>query len=115
MARIPEPGLKQVILYSAALAVLIEGFTILLRFGLHLEATRDTASTFGRLTGGIRIHHGYFGLLAVLIAAAVLCRRPAAGRWILVIGVALVCSDLMHHFLVLWPIVGSPEFYLFYP
>ena len=115
MARIPQPGVKQVILYAAALTVLIEAVTVLLRFGLHLEATRDTASTLGRLTGGIRIHHGYVGVLAVLIAAAVLRRWPAAGRWILVIGVALVCSDLMHHFLVLWPIVGRTEFYLFYP
>lgn len=115
MLRIPRPNVRQVILYSAALAVLIEAVTALLRFGLHLEATRDTASTFGRLTGGIRIHHGYFGLLAVLIAAAVLRRWPAAGRWILVIGLALVCSDLMHHFLVLWPIMGRTEFYLFYP
>jgi hypothetical protein len=115
VARIPELGVKQVILYSAALAVLIEGFTILLRFGLHLEATRDTASTFGRLTGGMRIHHGYFGVLAVLIAAAVLHRRPLPGRWLLVVGIALVLSDLVHHFLFLWPIVGSPEFHLFYP
>jgi len=115
VARIPEPGVKRVIFYSAVLTALIEGLTILLRFGLHLEATRDTASTFGRLSGGIRIHHGYFGLLAVLVAAAVLRRWPTAGRWILVIGVALVCSDLMHHFLVLWPIVGRTEFYLFYP
>ena len=115
MARIPEPGLKQVIFYSAVLTALIEGITVLLRFGLHLEATRDTASTFGRLSGGIRLHHGYVGLLAVLIAAAVLRRRPLLGRWLVVVGIALVLSDLVHHFLVLWPIVGSPEFYLFYP
>ena len=115
MARIPEPGVKQVILYAAALTVLIEAVTVLLRFGLHLEAPRDTASTFGRLTGGMRIHHGYFGLLAVLIAAAVLRRRPLPGRWLLVVGVALVLSDLVHHLLVLWPIVGSPQFHLLYP
>lgn len=115
MARIPEPGVKQVVFYAAALTVLIEGFTVLLRFGLHLEATRDTASTFGRLSGGIRIHHGYIGLLAVLIAAAVFRRRPLLGRWLVVVGIALILSDLVHHFLVLWPIVGRTEFYLFYP
>jgi hypothetical protein len=95
--------------------VLIEAVTVLLRFGLQLEATRDTSSTLGRLTGGIRIHHGYVGLLVVVVAAAMLSRRPLLGRWLLVVGCALVASDLVHHFLVLWPIVGDPEFYLVYP
>ena len=113
--RIPRPSARQVILYSAVLAVLIEAATILCRFGLHLESTRETASTVGRLTGGIRIHHGYLGLLAVLLGAAVLRRRPATARWLLVVGIGLVASDLVHHFLVLWPIVGSPEFHLVYP
>lgn len=103
------------VLYAAAITVLIEAVTVLFRFGLHLESTRDTASTVGRLTGGIRIHHGYFGAVAVLIAVAALRRWPAAGRWLLVVGLALLCSDLVHHFLVLWPIVGSPEFHLVYP
>ena len=62
-----------------------------------------------------RRHHGYIGLLAVLIAAGVLRRRPLLGRWLLVVGIALVCSDLIHHFLVLWPFVGSPQFHLVYP
>lgn len=115
MPRLPLPTPRRVILYAVLLTVLIEGVTALLRFGLHLESSRDTASTVGRLTGGVRIHHGYIGLLAVLIAAAVLRRRPLLGRWLLVAGIALVLSDLVHHFLVLWPIMGSPEFYLFYP
>ena len=115
MSRIPEISLKQVILYSAVLTALIEAVTVLFRFGLHLESTRDTASTVGRLTGGIRIHHGYIGLLAVLIAAAVFHRRPLPGRWLLVAGIALVLSDLVHHFLVLWPILGDPQFHLVYP
>ena len=116
MPRIPLPSVKQVVLYSAVLTALIEGVTVLFRFGLHLESSRDTASTVGRLTGGIRIHHGYIGVLAVLIAATLLHRRPLSwGRWLLVAGIALVLSDLVHHFLVLWPIVGSPEFHLVYP
>lgn len=115
MLRIPRLSVRQVLLYSAALTVLIEAVTVLFRFGLHLESTRDTASIVGRLTGGIRIHHGYIGLLAVVIAAAVLRRRPVLGRWLLVVGVALVASDLVHHFLVLWPVVSSPQFDLVYP
>jgi len=27
----------------------------------------------------------------------------------------LFLSDIVHHFLVLWPITGNPEFDLFYP
>ena len=105
----------QVIGWSIGLAVLIEAVTVILRFGLGLESTHDTASTVGRLSGGVRIHHGYIGLLAVGAAVAVLRRFPAATRWLLVIGLALVVSDLVHHFLVLWPIVGSPQFDLVYP
>ena len=116
MWRVPLPGLKQVILYSAALTALIEAVTVLFRFGLRLESTKDTASTIGWLTGGIRVHHGYIGLLLILIAAAVLRRWPLSwGRWLLIVGIAMVFSDLVHHFLILWPIVGSPEFHLFYP
>jgi hypothetical protein len=115
MPRIPQLGLKQAVLCSAVLTALIEVVTVVLRFGLGLEASRDTASSVGRLTGGIRVHHGYFGLLAILVAIALLRRWPPVGRWLLVVGAALVLSDLVHHFLVLWPIVGSPEFHRLYP
>ena len=84
------------------------------RLGLGLEATRDTASTIGLLTSGVRIHHAYIG--AVVIALALLLRRRLVHiEWILSLGIALVASDLIHHFLVLWPLIGDPEFHLFYP
>lgn len=43
-----------------------------------------------------------------------------AGRWSVgwicfVVGVGLLSSDLIHHFLVLWPMTGSPDFDLVYP
>ena len=106
---------KQFIVRTVLLTILIEAITVFNRFVLGLAATRDTASAFGPLTGGIRIHHGYVGLLLVIVAIAVVRRRPAVRRWLLSIGAALVCSDLIHHFLLLWPIVGSPEFHLVYP
>ena len=109
------PTTRQVIAWSILLAMLIEAVTVLFRFGLGLESTHDTASTVGRLTGGIRIHHGYLGVVVVLVAGSVLRRCPSVGRWLLIAGIALIASDLAHHFLVLWPIVGSPQFDLVYP
>jgi hypothetical protein len=60
----------------------------------------------------VRIHHAYVGL--AVIALGLLVARGPALTWSLVIGTALVLSDLVHHFLVLWPITGSPQFDLFY-
>jgi hypothetical protein len=104
-----------VVWWSLALTFIIELVTIVLRFGLHMESTRDTASTIGRLTFGIRIHHGYCGLVLMLVAYCLLTRYPRLARWGLIIGVALLLSDLIHHFLVLWPLTGSPHFDLTYP
>jgi hypothetical protein len=33
----------------------------------------------------------------------------------LVLGIALLASDLIHHFAILWPLTGTPEFHLKYP
>jgi hypothetical protein len=104
-------SLASAIVVCLLLAAAIEVVTCLLRFGLHLEAARDT-SALGGLTFGLRIHHGYVGL-ALMILGLVLARGILL-RWILIAGGALVVSDLVHHFLVLWPVTGSPQFDLFY-
>ena len=97
------------------LTAVIEVVTVALRFGLHLTASRHTASIVGRLTGGVRIHHGYLGV-AIMIAAAVVWRAESLMSGIaLATGIALVASDLIHHFLVLWLVTGRHEFDLFYP
>lgn len=106
---------RRVVLPGLALAVALEALTLLLRFGARLESSRDTASTIGVLTFGIRIHHGYLGLLALGVGW-LLCRRaPGWARWLLIAGIGLVLSDAIHHFLVLWPILGDPQFHLVYP
>jgi hypothetical protein len=97
------------------LAVLIELVTAAFRFGLGLESTRDTASTVGLLTLGLRVHHGYLGLVLLLLSAVLWRKLPVYARWTTVWGAALVLSDLVHHFVVLWIVVGDPEFHLFYP
>ncbi|MBU4487093.1 MAG: hypothetical protein KKD38_09220 [Candidatus Delongbacteria bacterium] len=80
-----------------------------------MQSTRDTATTIGALTGGIRIHHGYIGLLVVIIYSIFLKRKNIFLDWLLIIGIAMVFSDLVHHFFVLWIITGDPEFHLVYP
>ncbi|MFG0248827.1 MAG: hypothetical protein ACF8OB_08065 [Phycisphaeraceae bacterium JB051] len=105
---------RQIAIYAIALTFLFELLTVILRFGFALESSRHTASTVGVLTMGIRIHHGYIGFL-MLIAAWFFKSKPMLFTWILITGIALFASDMIHHFLVLWPITGSPQFHLVYP
>lgn len=95
------------------LTALLEAITILFRFGLDLQATRDTRA-LSDMTFGLRIHHGYIGIVLILLGYF-LCRRYLVVRkWMLAIGIALVASDMIHHFVVLWLVVGDPEFHLTY-
>lgn len=99
--------------WIVGLAILFESITCMFRFGFHMESTRDT-SGLGRFTFGVRIHHGYIGLV-LLLAARYTRISQRTMVWCIRIGWALVISDLTHHFLVLWPITGSPHFDLVYP
>lgn len=103
---------KATVLLTAALTAAIELVTVILRFGLGLESQTDTA-WMAPYTFGYRDHHGYWGILLLVIAALVRGRRALRNAF-LVIGAALFLSDMIHHFLVLWPVTGSPEFYIRY-
>lgn len=94
--------------------VLLELLTLVLRFGFSLESTRDTASTIGELTAGIRVHHGYLGVVLLPLAAWLPRRAVRLERGLAGLGGGLLGSDLVHHFVVLWVITGSPQFDLFY-
>lgn len=103
--------LWQAVVLGLLLAALIEGITCLMRFGLGLQSTRDTA-WLARFTFGYRIHHGYIG--ALLLLGAVL---PGAGAWrnlLVAVGLGLVISDAVHHFIVLQATTGSSEFHIRY-
>jgi len=104
---------KQIIIWSIVTTVVMETVTLVLRFGFELESTRDTASTIGQLTMGLRIHHSYIGVVFLLLSLVV--SRPNFRVPLIVLGCGLFWSDVIHHFLVLWPITGSPEFHLVYP
>lgn len=96
------------------LTCVIEFVCLFLRFGYDLSSTTATASTIGVLTMGLRIHHGYVG--AVMIVLTWLVRWPRqVTQWLQIVGLALFVSDMLHHFCVLWPLTGSPQFDLVYP
>jgi hypothetical protein len=106
-------SLSRVLFYGCVLAAAIELFTVWMRFGVGLQSTRDTMA-MAPWTFGLRIHHGYVGL-AFLLACLVLSRRPAIRNLVAMVGIGLLVSDLVHHFVVLWLTTGSPEFHLVYP
>lgn len=100
------------VLWVLLLTVGMQAATMLLRFGLDMQSTRDTPF-LKPLTLGLRIHHGYCG--AALLLLTWVTRPSARTPWYRRIGLALILSDLIHHLLVLWPLTGSPQFDLFYP
>jgi hypothetical protein len=91
----------------------IEFVTVVLRFGFFLESNVHTC-WLARFTRGLRVHHSYVGVL-LLAASPLLGPASIGGTALFLAGAALALSDLMHHFLVLWPITGSPEFHVWYP
>lgn len=106
---------RQLAIVVVVLTTVFEIFTCILRYGCRLESTRDTASTIGRMTCGLRIHHSYVGAVMILMACWLWDRHRRLAWWGLAIGLGLFFSDVIHHFLVLWPIEGSPQFDLWYP
>lgn len=102
---------RRVLVFGILLGILFELITLLFRFGLNLQSTRDTAS-LGAYTFGLRVHHGYIGVF-VLVLGSCFPRGLRHLLWIIAFG--LIFSDLAHHFLVLWPITGSPQFDFVYP
>ena len=109
---IGEMSPKAAAAWCLALTIGIELFTCLLRFGFSLESQKDTA-WMAPFTFGYRDHHGYWGILLAVIAAFGWRRRTIRNA-LLIVGGALFLSDMIHHFLVLWPVTGSPEFYFRY-
>jgi hypothetical protein len=110
LARCAHFNFRHIVVWSVLLAIVLEGITIGLRFGLNVQSTRDTLP-LGVWTFGLRVHHGYIGLFLLPLAWC-FPRGLRHALWIIALG--LILSDLSHHFLVLWPITGSPECDLVY-
>ena len=103
---------RQKTVAAIVLTAVIEIVTVILRFGLKLESHKH-GSFLAPITFGLRIHHGFVGI-AMIIAAFFFGKASVWRSIFLIVGFALAASDTIHHFLVLWPITGGPEFYLHY-
>ncbi len=94
------------------LVIILELLTCMGRFVIGFSV-KEHESAVTALTFGVRIHHGYTGLAFVIVAAAVgrftKCPRKHL-RKVSIFGVALVVSDFIHHFIVLYLVTGSTEF-----
>lgn len=112
LARCAALSIWKVIVYGLILAVIIEAITVALRFGFRFESTRDTAATVGAFTFGLRVHHGYIGLFLMPLGW---CFPLGLRHLLWIVGISLIISDFVHHFFVLWPIEGSPQFDFVYP
>ena len=107
------PESKSMLWMASAMTAVMELAAIIARFGLNLQSTRDTAG-LAALTFGYRIHHGYVGVLILII---LFLAPRLAGKYrkvVMAFAVALVASDLIHHFIVLWIFTGDPQFDLTY-
>jgi len=104
-------SLSRAVWLGLLLAALIEAVTVVLRFGFDMQTTRDTV-WLSPFTLGFRIHHGYFGVV-LLLAVPFLKGWPRNA--LLAVGVALLASDLVHHFIVLKAATGDAQFHLRYP
>lgn len=56
----------------------------------------------------IHVHHLFFGLLVIGLA---IYYNNSVG---VSLGIGIVISDLIHHFITLWWIIGDPEFHFVY-
>ena len=97
-------------IYILWIAGIIEVITIFGRFIFKIS-TKDVLMKLMRRYGWkkvIHFHHGFVGLIVVGLAVYF---RSSLG---VNIGWGLVLSDAIHHFIVLWLIVGDPEFHIVY-
>lgn len=90
-----------------------ELLTVLFRFGFKLKSSTHTR-LLAKFSLGYRIHHGYpgVGLLAMI---PVIPSTNTLYSIVVIMGLMLFVSDLVHHTLVLPLLVGDHEFDLKYP
>lgn len=103
---------RQILIYSLIATAGFEAITLLIALAAGWEMA--SAANLGWLTGGIRVHHGYFGILLLALALVLRSRRAVMVPWLVVVGIGLLASDLLYHFLILWTVSGDPQFSFVY-
>ena len=84
-----------------------------MRFGMKMQASEKLAF-LAPYTFNLRIHHAYIGLIMAFFLASLIESNPVR-TFLRRVGIALILSDLIHHFVVLRLITGSAQFEWFYP
>jgi hypothetical protein len=112
IALLPRMGSAIAFVYGSYLSIYFEAVTVILRFGFSMKS-EATTSGLAQFTFGYRIHHGYVGLLFLVLSLLVFNRTVR--NLLIIFGVGLFLSDLIHHFLVLKLLTGSDEFTIRYP
>ncbi|MFH0951969.1 MAG: hypothetical protein V1838_02135 [Patescibacteria group bacterium] len=101
----------EMILLGLLLAVFFEMVTSLFRFAFYHLVIRFHR-TVAILTGGYHVHHAFIGIIFLIIGLII--ADPGVKNIAIFIGVGLLVSDLLHHFVVLWIVTGQHEFQLRY-
>ena len=105
---------KAILIHALWVTAGIEALCLVLRYGMSLKSSETTAGTIGWITGGIRVHHGYVGLIMLIVIAVLPHWRGGLRDWLIILAIALFASDIIHHFGVLWIVEGDPHFDLMY-
>ena len=89
------------------LTFLIESLTVGTRLLFKMDAQELFEKHLKKYVK-IRVHHGYIGILLAVISIFVV--NDAAGRWLFIIGSALILSDVLHHFVFLPVLLKKTKF-----
>jgi len=105
--------LEHPIITGLIAALIFELLTIILRFGFMLNSPTHTRP-LAKLTAGFRIHHGYPGA-GMLMLIPIFPSPTIISSVLIITGIMLFLSDLLHHALILPIFAGNHEFDLKYP
>ncbi len=91
-------------------AVIIEIITIIGRFKFNISTKELWTSLMKHYNRRhwVHMHHVFLGL--IIVAISLIVKNNLA----LNLGIGIILSDAIHHFVVLWPLIGSPEFHVIY-
>jgi len=105
--------LEHPIITGLIAALIFELLTIILRFGFKMTSPTHTRP-IAKFTASYRIHHGYPGA-GMLILIPIFPTQTIISSILIIIGLMLFLSDLLHHAIILPIFAGTHEFDLKYP